>query len=270
MKTNTKHKYIFVILVYRNLKDLEDCIRSIKSKVNSYKIIVVNSYFDEQSKRDCEAIAISECCDFINIENKGYSFGNNRGIEFAVSNYEFDYLVVANPDTEILEFDDKSLNKLDYDIFAPNIITLRGTHQNPMGISHQKIAHRLLYKGFKNNYKFYIYSVLLITKIIRNFRIFLNKIRDLSIYPIYCAHGSFVILSKKAISVLYPVYDENMFLFAEESVLASKADKIGLRTCFYPSIYIRHKEDGSMKLSDLSINDMLRDANIYYYENYEK
>lgn len=265
-----KYKYIFIILVYRNIKDLEDCIRSIKSNVNSFKIIVVNSYYDEDSKKKCELISFDEHCDFINIENKGYSFGNNRGIEFAVSNYEFDYLVVANPDTEILKFDDKSLNNLVYDIFAPNIITLRGTHQNPMGISHQKIAPKILYKGLKDNRKLYIYSALFLNKLIRCVRIFFNRIRHISIYPIYCAHGSFVILSNKAIFELYPVYDENMFLFAEEGVLASKADKIGLKTCFYPHIYIRHKEDGSMKLSDFSINNMLRDANIYYYETYEK
>jgi len=264
------YKYIFVILVYRNTDDLKDCIDSIKSMVKSYKIVVVNAFFDDDTKNRCESIAVTNDCDFLNIENKGYSFGNNRGIEFALNQYDFKYLIVANPDTEILKFEDKSIDNEQYDIFAPDIITLRGTQQNPMGIKRLKLSQKILYKGFKNNNILYVHGVILFIKIVRTLRVFLNKLRKLSVYPIYCAHGSFVIMRKESIEKLYPVYDENMFLFAEEGVLAAKADRLGLKTCYYNSISIKHKEDGSMKLSDLSINQMLRDANIYYYEHYEK
>ena len=67
------YKYIFVILVYRNTGDLVECLESIKAKVSSYKSIVVNAYYDEASKLEVERIASIYQCDFINIENKGYS-----------------------------------------------------------------------------------------------------------------------------------------------------------------------------------------------------
>ena len=59
-----------------------------------------------------------------------------------------------------------------------------------------------------------------------------------------------------------------MFLFAEECVLASKCKKYGFKTVYDDKKHVLHKEDGSMKLADFSINDELGKANIYYYENY--
>ena len=69
-------------------------------------------------------------------------------------------------------------------------------------------------------------------------------------------------------SLIASLYDENMFLFAEEGVLAYKTRKQGMITVYEDTIVVKHKEDGSMKLADLSISDELRKANIYFYENY--
>lgn len=36
-------------------------------------------------------ISINDGCDFINIENKGYEFGNNIGFRYTLENYDFKY-----------------------------------------------------------------------------------------------------------------------------------------------------------------------------------
>lgn len=265
-----KYKYVFVILVYRNTKDLIECIDSIKKKIESYTIIVVNAFYDEESKIRCKSIAEKNHCDFINIENKGYSYGNNKGIDFALQNYKFEYLIVANPDTEILEFNGSSLDQQPFDIFAPCITTIRNIRQNPMGFTHNKSLIRFEYIGFKHSFHHIVFFAILTGKLLRSFSIILQKIKRRSIYPIYVAHGSFVIFRADAIRKLHPVYDENMFLFAEEGVLAAKAAKSGLKTCYFSPISIKHKEDGSMKLSNFSLSNLLRESNIYYYEHYER
>lgn len=66
------------------------------------------------------------------------------------------------------------------------------------------------------------------------------------------------------------VYDENIFLFAEEMVLAAKARKLCMKTIFDNSISVFHKEDGSMNLSNISIQGELAKGNVYYYEHYIK
>lgn len=266
-----KTKYVFIILVYKNTSDLLECIESIEDKVRSYKIIVVNAYYDDATKSDVERIAQSHNCDFINIENRGYSYGNNRGIELANKKYDYQYVVVSNPDIVIKDFDDDQINDtLEYDIIAPQIVAASGSHQNPMVIKKNKISEKLEYLGFKKGSSTLIYAGIILSKFCRWYHTNIRRISSNAVYKIYEAHGSFVIISQRAISKLFPVYDENMFLFAEEGVLAARANKEGILTCYYDLIHIRHKEDGSMKLSNISVNEELRKANIYYYETYIK
>lgn len=258
-------KYIFVILAYRNSDDLIECIDSIKDKVPSNRVIVVNAYYDEATKEKIESIAKRFDCDFLNIENKGYSYGNNRGIEFARLHYQFDYIVVANPDIIINQFNDVEQN---FDIIAPKIITASGKNQNPMTARKCGAARYFIYRGLKNNNKCLFVCGLAINKIIRSICTTINRNRKY--YQIYAAHGSFVMISNNVVRTISPLYDENMFLFAEENVLAYKSNNRGFKTVYYPGIEIRHKEDGSMKISNISINNELKKSNIYFYERYIK
>lgn len=266
-----KVKYVYVILVYRNTNDLEECLASIKEKVNSYAVVVVNAFYNKETDAVVEKIAYQYQCDLINIENKGYSFGNNAGIDFARQKYDFEYVVVSNPDITIAKFDDSTLSSLPKTVIvAPKITAASGRLQNPMSISYSKVSDYLEYVGFKKNQKVFVYVGIYLSKIKRTFWTILSKLRGKKVYRIYGAHGSHVIMSMDAVNKLWPVYDDNIFLFAEEGVLAKKAQKLGILTYYYDHIQILHKEDGSMKLSNLSLNNELKKANIYYYETYVK
>lgn len=265
------YKYIFVILVYRNTSDLVECIDSIRDKVSSYKIIVVNAFYDNETRNEVERISSQYDCDFIEIENKGYSYGNNKGIEFALEKYTFDHIVISNPDIIIEKFDDTFISKdFGYDIIAPQIISASGRAQNPAMFRRLLLSEYFIYCGYKKNSKFLLMCGLTISKIVRVFISNVKKIRKQHVYDIYCAHGSFLLLSKRVVESLRPVYDERLFLFGEEGVLAVKAREAHFRTCYSDYISIKHKEDGSMKLSDLSINGEMKKSNIFYYDNYIK
>lgn len=262
------YKYIIIVLVYKNVDDLKECIDSIYKKITFSKIIVVNSYYDEQSKKAIQITAENGNCVFINVENKGYSFGNNRGIEYAREHYNYDYIIVSNPDITIKKFNDKIIDRHpEFGIIAPKIIAASGKLQNPMNVVRSRVSEYLEYQGFKRNSKLLLTVGIGIGKIQRMIAVMKHKKHN-NPYIIYAAHGSFVILSRQTVETLYPVYDENVFLFAEEGILAYKAKEAKIRTGQFDTIVINHKEDGSMKLSNLSINDELKKANIYYYENY--
>ena len=262
-------KYVYVILVYRNMQDLEECLISIKSKASSFQAIVVNAFFDETSMLTAKQIADKYHCDFLNIENKGYSYGNNRGIEFANNNYAYDYIVVSNADILIDSFDDESL-KGGCEVIAPRITAASGRLQNPMAVNYSPLTEYLEYLGFKNNCMIFLYTGILLSKVSRIVHVFIAKCFNKKIYKIFAAHGSHVYISSKAIQKLWPVYDEKIFLFAEEGVLAQKCKKLHIPIYYNDNIKILHKEDGSMKLSNLTINDEMKKANLYYYENYVK
>lgn len=262
------YKYVAVVLVYRNVGDLEECINSIYEKIKDSKIIVVNSYYNEASKEKIKQVAINNNCAFINVDNKGYSYGNNRGIEYVREHYDYEYIIVSNPDITIGQFNDAQIEQYpEYGIIAPRIVARFGRLQNPMTIVRSKLSERLEYIGYKNNSKMLIIMGIAIGKIRRTIAVVAHRKND-EPYQIYAAHGSFVIISKSTINILYPIYDENLFLFAEEGVLACRAKQAGVKTGQFDSIVINHKEDGSMKLSSLSLNVELKKANIYYYENY--
>ena len=84
------------------------------------------------------------------------------------------------------------------------------------------------------------------------------------------AHGCFVIFSKNALNELLPVYDENVFMFTEEYDLGCKAKSMDIPTIYLPEIDIYHKEDGSIKVSDVNVVKMESKAFIYFYDKWKK
>ena len=77
------YKYVFIVLTYRNVEDVRGFLKSLENCTESYKTIIVNSFFDEKCKNEIEKVALQYECDFVNVPNKGYGAGNNFGIELA-------------------------------------------------------------------------------------------------------------------------------------------------------------------------------------------
>lgn len=260
--------YIFVILVYRNAEDLIACLESIHKKVRNYRVVIVNAYYDERSKNIIEIIAREYDCDFINVDNKGYGAGNNRGIEFVIEQYEFEYVIVSNPDITIDIFPKNIATFKEMEIVAPQILARNGKNQNPILVKDNKLADYFLYQGYKNQINILVMIGFALNKIPRE--VFLKMYKK-CIRRVYGAHGSFVMYSRKAISQLTSnLYDEKIFLFSEEFVIAKKAKDLQLCTFYCPYVRIRHKEDGSIKIANISENEHLAKSTMYYYETYRK
>ena len=63
-----KYDFIFIVLVYRNTKDLKDFFDSY-NLANS-KVIVVNSFYDKESECEFKNIAEANNADFLSVPNK--------------------------------------------------------------------------------------------------------------------------------------------------------------------------------------------------------
>lgn len=265
-------KYIFVILVYRNTEDIRECLNSIEKKFKNYKIIIVNGYFDEKTTVIFNEIAVEYDCDFINVPNKGYGAGNNRGIEYAIKKYKFKYLIISNPDIIVRKFDETIFNEQSqqYDVIAPIIKNKNGKNQNPYWATENFVAERLIYEGEKYKSIFLLYSGYLIHKVIRTCMLYTFLRSKYNGIDIFAAHGSFFIMSSRVLNEITPIYDENMFLFAEEAYLAHRLKEKKIRIVLSKAIEIYHKEDGSMKFSKINQFDEERKSVVYYYEKYVK
>ncbi|MFD1772529.1 hypothetical protein [Paenibacillus rhizophilus] len=267
----TQVDIVFIVLTYRNSKDMVDFIESVQLKVsNSYKIIVVNSYFDEDSMREIENVAKNYYCDFINVPNQGYGAGNNVGIEYANNNYNYKFLAICNPDTEIIRFDYKSIQEYANYIIAPEIRTLDHKQQNPFRLINNKLLEYLKYIAFKKKKYKLLYIDIAINKILKVFFLQVNKFSKRKVYNIYSCHGSFLILGRNTIKRLGPLYNEKMFLFAEEDHLAQLARSKKVSIIMNSHVSILHKEDGSMNFLEGAIIDRVAESYIEYYQTWYK
>lgn len=261
-----KVKFVFCVLVYRNTKDIKEFIVSVKINVTDFKIIIINSYYDEESMSEFRKIAEDNQCDFINIPNKGYGYGNNRGIEFANNHYNYDYLIISNPDIIIKQFPEQNIYESGMTVIAPEIKTLTGKHQNPMIVWDLKLSTEFIYKGMKQNNKLFLRCGLLVNKIIRMVALNWEKLKRNGIKT-YQIHGSFFILRQDILDQIGIPYDENMFLFAEEAYLAYLLKQKNITSYYCSKIKVEHKEEGSMSFRD-DINELCKKSCIYFYEKY--
>lgn len=266
-----KIEIVFCVLTYKNHLDLIEFIKSINTNDQidfSYKIIVINNFSDQDSYHKIKHIAEMNNCDFINSENYGYGHGNNLGIDLALQNYNFDYLVVCNPDVEIKQFKIEDLSGQENKIIAPEIIARNGKKQNPMNFNYMPLNESLMYIGYKKNMVFLLYLGILINKITRTINNVNMSFSSEKSHEIYACHGSFIIFSSYVVKKLVPIFDNNIFLFCEEGDLARKAKKLGISSTYNKNIIINHKEDGSMNLSNTNLNDVQKDSYIYYYKKW--
>lgn len=244
-----KYDFVFVVLVYRNTQDLSDFFKNFKLKKS--KVIVVNSYYDDITKDKFKEIALENNADFINVPNKGYGAGNNRGCEYALAHYDFKYLVISNADIEIEKMSVEDLEGNENEIIAPNIKDIKGKKQNPhMAFRRSKFGYKLRYLLYKYNIPYVGILLSIVSRLNKSIFYVLHNIFGRT--KIFAAHGAFVIIPKKVLCELIPLYDERIFLFAEETHLGLKAERSKIETRYLDKVIINHKEDGSVGLEKIN------------------
>lgn len=260
-----KVDYVFVVVVYRNVDDIIDFLLSLKEQVKGiYSVIIVNNYFDDITMHRFEEIAEQYECSFINCENRGYGAGNNTGIRFALEKYEFRFLAISNPDIVVKKFSEETLHDCGDGVIGGAIHNLRCKKQNPMIVKNRRFATRMTYEGLKRHAFFPLLIGKAIYKVERIAFLLFNKREIKRVYQI---HGSFLMFPKAVLEKIGAPYDEKMFLFAEEGMLAYILDKNAIPTYYNPAIELLHKEDGSMKFRN-DIDEECVKACIYFYEKY--
>ena len=254
-----KYKFVFIVLVYRNTDDLIVFFENFK--LSDSKVIVVNSFYDKKSEEKFKQAALSNNADFFTVENKGYGAGNNAGINWALENYVFEYLVISNADIKILQM---SLDDICPSVVnAPEIQNKVGHFCNPMQPYDIQIFEKIKYESFKRqNFYWAVLFCIGINNLLRRIYRRLHKNGG----SIYMCHGSFLIIPFEVIARLRSLYNEEQFLFCEEDHLARLLKKNGVKTFFNPKISILHKEDGSVGSIKGKVNEITRNSYTTFYE----
>lgn len=266
-KHNKKIDIAFIVLIYANCNDVLEFLESIKKIDCNKKIILVDSFYNTEVSEKIKHIANINNCDYIAVQNKGYGFGNNAGIRFCLENYKSDFIVISNPDIIIEKFEVDILKQYEHAVVGPKILTSTGKNQNPFFIK------KKLFPWWENlflryKFKFGYFSLVALNKIHKLLYYFAMRVFNKNSINVYAVHGSFIILPAEVIKKIYPVFDENIFLFTEEIVLAEKM-KANEIVCYYDKRFIvHHKEDGCMKFLSGSMYDEEVKSNTYVLNHY--
>lgn len=242
---------VFVVLVYKNITVLEDFFNTM-SLMQTFKVIVVNSYYDGYSLERCRKVAEVNDADFVDVPNKGYGAGNNIGCNYALSNYDFDFLAVSNSDIIIKNW--KGLNVFSGRevIIAPKTTMLTGKAQNPNIPFHSWLYDWCSTYAYTNNSPKFLTVAHIISRVSRDLYLSIVKIFKLKKIRIFSVHGSFFIISKAALIKITPIFNEKMFMYNEELYLAFRAKAYSVPVYYLPSVSVLHLEGASTNHSGFS------------------
>ena len=255
-----------------NFNDVEDTLKYV-NQITEYEIIDKIVVVDTQSTvPNCfEKLQTlkSEKVDVIQSDkNGGYSYGNNFGINYLKEQgLEYDYYAISNPDIEI---ENKTFQELiQFLESSQNVAVVAPKMLNSNNQRIRRSAWR--FRTFKRDV---VHSSrileLLFYKTLRA-----GEYSDLDfeneILQVDCISGAFFIIRKNVYDEIGG-FDENVFLFYEEDILASQLKEKGYLTYSLNDISFKHYESQTIgksfsyykKLKELYISKM------YYHKIYTK
>ena len=259
-------KTAIIILNYNSEVDTIRFVNEIKDFKSLDKIIVVDNISPNGDFENLKVLE-NEKIDVIKSEkNGGYSYGNNYGIKHMESlNEKYDYVIISNPDIHVeeeaikttLEFleknekaaiaspkmfnkEKKPIRRSAWKIRTPGIDMINSTRIT------QILLHYFFKKGEYSEFD-YQRDVLLVEAISGAF--FAIK------YDVFKEIGFF---------------DENVFLFYEEDILASKIKKAGYKVYSLNNVNFEHFESNSINKALSYYNKMkrLQVSKMYYQKTY--
>lgn len=253
--------------VILNYNDCETTISLLKL-IASYNAIDVIIVVDNMSTDDSYSILQKYESEKIHIvrtdKNGGYGYGNNYGIGILYDEYNCEFSIIANPDVvfsdecinalkEILIKDDKAI------IAAP--IQINGFTNKEIESTSWSIP----------SYVNYVVGPLYICGSIYS-RLRKKPKYNNAIEYVDCVPGAFLMVKNREF-LLMGGYDENIFLYCEESIIGYKAKQNGYRSILCRNKQYEHYHSLSINRSIGKVvnqKKILFKSRMYFLQNYLK
>ena len=259
-------KTAIIILNYNSEEDTVRFVNEIKEFESLDKIVVVDNL---SPNGDFERLKIleSEKVDVIQSErNGGYSYGNNYGIKHMEnSGKNYDYVIISNPDIHIeeeaikatLAFLEKNEKAA---IAAPKMLN---KEREPIRRSAWKIRTPGI--DMVNSTRT---TQILLNPIFKNGEYSENDFKR-EVLLVEAVSGAFFVIKYEILKEI-DYFDENVFLFYEEDILASKIKKVGYKVYSLNNVHFEHFESNSINKAMSYYNKMkrLQASKMYYQKTY--
>lgn len=254
---------------YKSTIKLIDSILEVEQNQERFSIYIVdNGSIDESINKFKNYIKHKKDHNVSNLilvstgSNMGYAKGNNEGIKKAISN-GCEYVFILNNDVLVKE---PLIDKM-VDYYVTNedvgVVTLKILNQD---YSLQKWCAR---KDTKIVHRLVIYSPLSRwlrwTRTYNNY--FHNIEKESKPIEIELFSGAAFLISAFYIEQV-GFFDENTFLYEEESILAHKLRNQKKKIIILPNLYIIHQDGQSTQKLGLNKYKYMMESEKYYIENY--
>ena len=250
-----------VILNYNDADTVVDLVHKICGYKALDRIVVVDNASTDDSWEKLEALKQeSEKVDLLRAEkNGGYGAGNNTGVHFAVENNGAEFVLIANPDVKFSEDCVKAL-----------AATLKRHPELAVATARMEDA---TFGEQKNGWKIHGFWGELLAmgplsrRLLKKWLNYPEKYFDgkKAVY-VDAVHGSMLMVDGKKF-LEAGGYDEGIFLYQEETVLAKRLQQLGCRSVLVLTQKYRHEHSVSISKSFKGQLDRqkLRHASVMYY-----
>ncbi len=237
----------FVILTYNSNKDIINCINSIYSTCDINQELIELIVVDNSSKevyfelRKIIHQKYGTKIVLIKNENKGYGQGNNVGINYSNGKY----ICIVNPD--VILTSSMLVKVIDAFMRDSKLALIGGKQYGGKNISFR----------FREEYDFFL--------ITEPLTLFLNK------FNFFCSHffyvsGALLFIDKKKFKEI-GMFDDNIFLYCEESDICKRFLNKGYKIKFDKSLLYNHLIDDRGFTSDNHFNYLITSSKLYLEKN---
>lgn len=248
-----------VVLNYNDADTTLDLLKRIEPMEIIDQIVLVDNKSTDNSLerlKDQESNKVHVVCAK---KNGGYGSGNNVGIEYLRKNYSCDYIIIANPD---VIFDEsvikKMVNEFDEDtvIVAPLTLDSKKERQLPIAWKVPTVKD------------YFLFSSIVLNKIFKPFQ-YPIQFFNTDICEVDCVQGCLFMLNNSLIED--KLYDENIFLFFEESCIGKQFKDKGYKTKLLMNVDYIHNHSVSINKafnSEARKRKITLDSFYTYFEDY--
>lgn len=252
-------KIAFLIINYNDYETTKKILSNIKNYKIIDKIVVVDNNSTDDSFDKLSNIKYKNLDVIKNFENKGYSSGINFGSKYIIDNLGDCYIIVSNPDVVIYCEDDLKKLVSSFDKETAVVAPIIKEHE-----------------GFNRGWKIptpiqdSLLNIIYIHRFLRPKLLFYDEqFYNNDLIEVEAVSGCFFLVDSRFLKEVN-YFDENLFLYYEENVIAKKLQKIYKKIKINTNVEVFHNHSVTI---DKNINSIkkykeLKKSQMYFQKEY--
>lgn len=250
----------FIIINYNDYDSTKKLIDNIKNYSVIDKIVVVDNHSTDDSKTRLKRLKIDKLKVIVNQENKGYSYAINIGAKALIDEYQDCNIIISNADISIEKEEDlkkllSRLQKKNIGVVAPNVLEMGELNRgwkNPTPTLDSMMNLAYIHRFIRKKYIQYPES---------------HYQKDTSVVDV--VSGCFFLVRAKVLEEIN-FFDENVFLYYEENILAKKLEEKKLISIIDNTVTILHNHSVTIdkNLKKIKKYKIQRTSQYYYHTTY--